>query len=201
MARAARQADALGQFMVGQAAIFTVTAVGGGLTYQWQSRAPGASVFTNVGGPLSQYTTPPTALTDTGTQVRVVVTNSQGSVTSNVATLNVVDQGTNFLTSVTLGALQNDFTGWVGMQITVGPAPMIITSLGRAVASCDSAEHVVKIVNAATGIDVPGGSTTIGTLGDTPGTFVYSGLTSPVTLSANTAYYIVSQETKFGDYF
>jgi len=184
-----------------QTATFTVTAVGGGLTYQWQSMAPGAGVFTNVGGPLSSYTTPPTALTDGGTQIRCIVTNSQGSVTSNVATLTVVDLGVNFVTSVTLGNQQNDFTGWVGMQITVGPAPMIITSLGRAVGPGSSGVHTVKIVNAATGIDMPGGFTSIGTLGDTPGTFVYSRLASPVTLSANTAYYILSQEVQGGDTF
>lgn len=187
--------------VVGNTATFTVTALGGGLTYQWQSMAPGAGVFTNVGGPLSSYTTPPTAPADTGTQIRVIVTNSQGTVTSAAATLSVVDAGTNFITSVTLGPSQNDFTGWVGMKMTVGNAPMIITSLGRNVGIGNTGVHVVKIVDANTGIDVPGGSTSIGTAGDTAGTFVYSGLSSPVTLSANTSYYIVSQETKNGDSF
>jgi hypothetical protein len=33
----------------------------------------------------------------------------------------------------------------------------------------------------------------------TPGTFAYATLSSPVTLSANTAYYVVTQETSGGD--
>ena len=38
---------------------------------------------------------------------------------------------TPFVTSVTLGALKNDFNGWLGMEITVGGTPVIVTSLGN----------------------------------------------------------------------
>src|SRR6202022_1991035 len=56
----------------------------------------------------------------------------------------------------------------------------------------------VKIVG-ATGNDVAGTSVSVATSGGAAGTFAYTNLTSPVTLSANTAYYVVSQETAGGD--
>ena len=63
-----------------------------------------------------------------------VVTNAQGSVTSNAAALTVISAGTPYVTSKTLGTLRNNFTGWVGMQLTVGSSGLVITSLGRIVA-------------------------------------------------------------------
>lgn len=70
---------------VGQTATFSVSATGTPtLTYQWKKNGtdiPGAT------GP--SYTTPPTALGDSGQQFSVVVTNGQGSVTSGAATLTV----------------------------------------------------------------------------------------------------------------
>ena len=100
-------------------ATFTVTATGANLTYQWQSLVSGGS-FTNIGGATSSsYTTPALALADSGTQFRAVVTNGQGSATSNAAALTVLASGTSFVTGSTPGSLRNDFTGWVGMQITV----------------------------------------------------------------------------------
>jgi hypothetical protein len=60
-----------------QTATFSVVASGGGLGYQWQSQASGASIFTNIAGATSaSYTTPATLLTDNGTQFRCVVSNT-----------------------------------------------------------------------------------------------------------------------------
>ena len=188
--------------MVGQTATFSVTVAGGGLTYQWQSMASGASLFTNIAGAnASSYTTPATAITDSGTQFRAVVTNTQGSVTSNAATLSVVDAGTNFVTSMVLGPLQNDFDGWVGMRMTVGSAPLVVTSLGRIVGPGNSTTHAVKIVDATSGIDIPGASTITNPVGGVVGTFVYGGLAAPITLSPNTPYLILSQEVHGGDFW
>jgi hypothetical protein len=39
----------------------------------------------------------------------------------------------------------------------------------------------------------------VNTYGAVAGEFLYAALTSPVTLSANTSYYLVSQETSGGD--
>ena len=70
---------------VGQTATFSVTATGTEpLSYQWQENGtaiPGAT--------SSTYTTPPTANSDSGSQLTVVVTNVAGNVNSTSATLTV----------------------------------------------------------------------------------------------------------------
>src|SRR5579864_9491340 len=64
---------------VGQTATFSVTATGmAPLSYQWQKNG------TNISGATgSSYTTPPVTNADNGAQFKVVVSNSQGNVTSN----------------------------------------------------------------------------------------------------------------------
>jgi hypothetical protein len=184
---------------VGQTANFSVTATGAGLTYQWQSKPSGAGSFSDIPSATSNtYTTPATLITDNGTQFRCVVS---GSVTSNAATLTVLSGGppAAFVTSTSLrGSLRADFSGLVGMAITVGNSPLTVTSVGRLVVSGNSLTHTVKFVDSA-GVDIPGGSATVNTAGGTPGTFVYATLGAPITLSANTTYFIVSAETSGGD--
>jgi hypothetical protein len=69
----------------GQAATFLVAASGEApLTYQW--RKNGTSIS---GATSTTYTTPASATSDSGSQFSVVVSNSAGNVTSNVATLTV----------------------------------------------------------------------------------------------------------------
>ncbi len=69
----------------GQTATFTVVATGTApLTYQWKKA--GASIS---GATSPSYTTPATTTLDNGSQFDVVVSNSAGSATSNLATLNV----------------------------------------------------------------------------------------------------------------
>ena len=68
--------------LAGQTATFTVGARGATpLSYQWQKN--GAAIS---GATSASYTTPPTSGSDDGSQFRVVVSNSTGSVTSNSAT-------------------------------------------------------------------------------------------------------------------
>ena len=106
--------------------------------------------------------------------------------------------GTAFVTGQTLGTVRRDYSGFVGMQIRVGTNPLTITGVGRIVAPGDSGTHLVKIVNASTGQDVPGASATVATAGATAGTYVYAAVNS-VVLNANAAYYILTQETAGGD--
>jgi hypothetical protein len=70
---------------VGQAATFSAVASGTTpLSYQWQKNS------VNISGATSaSYTTPAAMSSDSGATFQVVVTNSQGSVTSNSATLTV----------------------------------------------------------------------------------------------------------------
>jgi List-Bact-rpt repeat protein len=108
---------------------------------------------------------------------------------------------TDFLTGYALNApvLRDDFTGWVGMKITVGASPLSVSSVGRVCVAGNSGSHTVKFVSAGTGTDVPGASVLLNLSGCTPGQFLYGALASPVTLQANTAYFLASQEASGGD--
>ena len=69
----------------GQTATFSVIASGTApLSYQWQ--ANGLSI---AGAISSSYTTPPTAMTDSGTAFQVVVSDPTDTITSGSATLTV----------------------------------------------------------------------------------------------------------------
>ncbi len=65
-------------------ATFSVTASGTGLSYQWQRN--GTAI---AGATAASYTTPPASHVDQGAQYSVTVTNADGSVTSNAATLSL----------------------------------------------------------------------------------------------------------------
>jgi hypothetical protein len=107
--------------------------------------------------------------------------------------------GTAFVTGETLGTLRNDFSGWVGFRFSVGSTPLTVAYLARLNAPGNKATHAVKLVNAATGVDVPGGAVTIATAGGTSDIFTYGALTTPVVLAAYNAYYLASQEVAGGD--
>ncbi|MEO8097249.1 MAG: chitobiase/beta-hexosaminidase C-terminal domain-containing protein [Acidobacteriota bacterium] len=109
--------------------------------------------------------------------------------------------GTPLLTSFSGSVLRNNFTGWLGMLINVGPSPLSVITLGRLCASGNSSFHTVKLVNAQTGADVPGGSVSLGMTGCTAGQFWYGSLTSPLTLPAGGRYYLASYEAIGGDMF
>lgn len=104
-----------------------------------------------------------------------------------------------YLTGSNPGTLQNGFSGFAGMQILVGAAPITVTTLGRMTASGNSSTHVVKLVNASDGTDVPGGAVSIDMSTGTAGQFQYAELSSPVVLSPGTAYYVVTEELAGGD--
>lgn len=59
-------------------------------TYQWQRSTNGGGTWSNISGATSSsYTTPSLQLINDGNQYRCVATNTEGSDTSNVATLTV----------------------------------------------------------------------------------------------------------------
>jgi Immunoglobulin I-set domain len=71
--------------MAGSTATFTVTAAGTApLSYQWNK---GGTAL--AGGTLASYTTPVTAVVDSGSSYTVTVSNSAGSITSSAAVLTV----------------------------------------------------------------------------------------------------------------
>ena len=185
--------------IVGQTATFSVTAAGPALTYQWQSMIPGGAAFVNIpGATSSSYTTPPTALTDNGTQFLCIVTNGQGSVSSNTATLTVFATSSNTLRRPATDASKQLYRlGRNEHHRRQFAAHGHF--LGAHVCSGKHRSHTVKIVNAATGSDVSGASVSVPMSGGAPGDFVYANLSGGVALSANTSYYILTQETSGGD--
>jgi hypothetical protein len=104
-----------------------------------------------------------------------------------------------YLTGETLGTAHNDFSGFAGMQIVVGANALTVTALGRMVAGGNSGTHLVKLVNASDGTDVPGGSVSVSMSGGTVGQFQYANLSNPVVLTAGKTYLVMSQETSGGD--
>ena len=85
----------------GQTASFSVAATGTApLNFQWQKN--GANI---VGATASSYTTPATTTSDTGSTLRVTVSNSAGTVTSTAATLTVN------------AAIPPTFTAWVASSL------------------------------------------------------------------------------------
>lgn len=108
--------------------------------------------------------------------VTITVTNAPPAVD--------VAKGTPLLTGFGRGVERNNYTGWVGMQFTVGPTALTVTSLGRIYLAGGNGSHVVKLVF------LPAG---------TSGQIAYGSLPGPVTLAAKTGYFLVSLETSGGD--
>ena len=105
-----------------------------------------------------------------------------------------------FVTSFTGVTSVGTVTGLYGMAIQVGANSIDVQSLGRGFVAGNSQIHVVKIVDAS-GVDVPNGFVSVNMSGGAPGQFNYALLNPPVTLAANTKYYIVSQEISGQDKF
>jgi hypothetical protein len=125
--------------------------------------------------------------------------NANTTSTPVSVTVGSVGTSTSFVTSYVLGALRNDFSGWLGMKFTIAPSPITILALGRIFVVGNSGTHTVKLVNALNGADVLGGAVSIAMAGGVAGQFKYVSLANAITLPANTAYYLVSQETPGGD--
>jgi Abnormal spindle-like microcephaly-assoc'd, ASPM-SPD-2-Hydin len=68
----------------GQSTSFSVSAIGGGVTYQWQKNGGAITGATN-----SSYSIPVTTVSESGSEFTVTVSNNFGSVTSNPAFLTV----------------------------------------------------------------------------------------------------------------
>jgi len=93
---------------------------------------------------------------------------------------------------------RNDASGWFGSEIVTDATPVEVRQLGRYVLGISSGTHAVRLVNALTGVDVA--SVTINNAGAPEG-FRYTALPSPVTLAANSRYFLLSQETAGGDHW
>lgn len=94
-------------------------------------------------------------------------------------------------------ALRNDYHSFIGIKFVTGADPLLVTHLGRFYLAGNVQEHVLKLVDAETGLDVPGGSVTV--YGGTPEEVTYVALEAPITLEPNHLYYLLSREYAGGD--
>ena len=159
----------------------------GGTTVQLTATPASGCTFSGWSGALTGATNPQT-VTMSGAQ----------SVTAGFQC--AAPPGTAFVTGYGLSGqtLRDDFTGWVGMKLTVGSSPLSVSSVGRICSAGNAQAHTVKFVSAITGVDVPGASASVNMAGCTAGQFVYSSI-SPITLPAGASYFLVSQERQGGD--
>ena len=170
-----------------------------------QFKVDGNNVAQPLGSTPYQTTFDSTPLSNGAHSVTAVATDSVGNATlSAPVSITVTNttpppSGTPFITSASLTSARNDFAGWVGMQFTVGAAPLTVSSLGRIFVTGNTGPHTVKLVDANSATDLPGGAITINMAGGTADQFKYASLPAPVTLQANTSYYLVSQELNQGD--
>lgn len=119
---------------------------------------------------------------------------------SNKPQLSVSTAESSFVVSQTSGTVRNNLSALVGMKFNVGTVPVVVTSLGRVFVAGNTGTHTVKLVTASSGADVAGGSVSLNLASGTASNgFKYASLAAPVTLAANTAYYLVTQETSGGD--
>ena len=107
--------------VVGQSATFSVVATGTGtLTYQWKKGVTAIS-----GATAASYTTPATVSSDNGALFTVVVTDSTGSLASNVAMLTV---------NTTPSKLNASATSLAFSSINIGSdkiLPVVFTNVGN----------------------------------------------------------------------
>jgi hypothetical protein len=155
----------------------------------------------NPGGVANQALGPLSLLYGSSGTSTTTTTASTTSTTAAPTTTTTTPGTTRtaLVTSVTPTRARQDFSGWVGMQLTVGGTDLGVSALGRWVLAGNAGTHTVKLVDAASGADVPGGSVDVATAGAAPGSFDYANLAHPVTLTANHSYFLVSQETAGGD--
>lgn len=106
---------------------------------------------------------------------------------------------TGYVTAVSPGTLRNDYSGFVGMSFTVGDQALEVSALGRMKVAGNGGAHLLRLIRAADGGDVPGGAVLVSMASGAAGQFQYAPLASPITLSPNTRYYLVSQESVAGD--
>lgn len=104
---------------------------------------------------------------------------------------------TPFLTSAPIAnGTRNDNAGFVGMQITIGVAPITVTALGRMFFTGNANSHTIKIAKVSDQSTVVTATWTI-----TDGVnhaFNYTSIAN-TTLNASTSYFVMSDEQISGD--
>ena len=145
-------------------------------------RKNGALVYTSTVSPTYPLLVDSSLNTVNSQLLNVVISGAPGG-----------GQSQGFVASQTLGALRSDSPGWTGFKMTIGSQPITVTSLGRfCVAVGNSGTHEVRVIRVSDNTVVA--SANVSMSGCTVGQFKYAALGTAVTLSASTAYLVVSYE-------
>jgi hypothetical protein len=104
-----------------------------------------------------------------------------------------------WVTGFTPGTPRNDVGGWRGMRLKTGPEAVTVTALGRVFITGNAQNHNLVLVDKSTGATVASALWTPG--GGVHNQIKHVDLAAPVTLAANTEYYLATQETSGGDYY
>lgn len=104
---------------------------------------------------------------------------------------------TTLVTAVTNqgGVYNTPSDGLLGFYFTVGDEDLVISHLGRWVIAGNSQTHELTLWN----VDVQMAAVTVNTSGAATGAFLYGALATPIVLSANTSYFLRSEENAGGD--
>jgi hypothetical protein len=140
-----------------------------------------------------------TKATNASHSLTAIATDGLGQSTVSALVLVTVANGSAFVSGYTSANRRNDFSGFVGMNLTAGAKNLSVLALGRICVNGNSGTHLVKLVTAASASDVPGGSVSVSMAACSPGQFVYASLANAVTLANGASYYLVSQEASGGD--
>ena len=127
------------------------------------------------------------------TSVAVTVSGANATAATMTATAN--GSATTFVTAFAGSTVRNDYSGWLGMQVTVGSSPLNVSSVGRLCLAGNATSRMVEFVSVATGQIVAGSSAAVNMAGCTAGQFVYTNLPASITLQAGSSYYLASRET------
>jgi hypothetical protein len=149
---------------------------------------------------ITRFTAPVTGLANATTYYFVVNgVSKQGMDIGNSSEVSATPDPGFVLETPTLGPVQrNDIQGFVGMSITIGANDVVVTHLGRIHLPGNMQSHIVKIVDAATGMDV-GLPVTIQMPSGPENDYAFEPMYQTATLMATRTYYVVSEERDGGD--
>jgi Right handed beta helix region len=137
------------------------------------------------------------AVSSSGTAIaRPAPTTTSTTRATATTSTTVPSAPTPFVSGFTPTTVRNDFTGQVGMRITVGGSDISAQALGRSVLTGNAQSHRLSLLDA--------GGTVLGTAsvnlsGMPAGTFVYASLASPLVLHAGASYFVMSDEVAGSD--
>ncbi len=107
------------------------------------------------------------------------------------------DDGRLFASQTLTGVIKNNYTGFLGSRVTVQATPLVCSQIGLFKLEDSNNTHVLQI-RASNGSTVLA-TVTVDFTDKSCGAYVYGTLTTPITLSASTNYFIVAQYTSGGD--